>query len=131
MHPHEWIESDGRLIKLDANSHGDDHFFPGPCDIAWDVAGAIVEWDMDSEAREYFVNEYIRESGDRVQSRLNSYLLAYATFRMGWSKMAAHASAGEFDQQLLERDYLRYRNECRKLRKQMGAGDPKSAGEAA
>jgi hypothetical protein len=116
MLPHEWIACDGRFMKLDANSHGDDHFFPGPCDIAWDVAGAIVEWDMDRQAREYFIDAYIHESGDQVRSRLSAYQLAYATFRMGWSKMAAHASAGEFDQQLLERDYLRYRGVCSQLR---------------
>jgi hypothetical protein len=121
MLPHEWIACEGRLLKLDANSHGDDHFFPGPCDIAWDVAGAIVEWDMDRNAREYFIAAYIRESGDRVCSRLDAYLLAYATFRMGWSKMAAHASTGEFDQQLLERDYLRYREVCSMLREAAAA----------
>jgi hypothetical protein len=121
MQPHEWIACEGRLLKLDANSHGDDHFFPGPCDIAWDVAGAIVEWDMDRQAMEYFIDSYIRESGDRVRSRLCAYLLAYSTFRMGWSKMAAHASAGEFDQQLLERDYLRYREACSTLRRTAAA----------
>ena len=26
--------------------HGDDHFFPGPTDIAWDLAGTIVEWEL-------------------------------------------------------------------------------------
>jgi orotate phosphoribosyltransferase-like protein len=116
MLPHEWIASDGRFLKLDANSHGDDHFFPGPCDIAWDLAGAIVEWDMELDAREHFIDAYIRESGDLVRPRLGAYLLAYATFRMGWSKMAAHASAGEFDQQLLDRDYQRYRHVCSRLR---------------
>jgi hypothetical protein len=116
MLPHEWISTEGRLLKLDGCSHGDDHFFPGPCDIAWDIAGAIVEWEMDRHATNYFVDTYVRESGDRVHGRLKPYLLAYATFRMGWSKMAAHASAGEFDQQLLERDYRRYRAICERLR---------------
>ena len=49
MLPHEWlIAEDGRILKLDGVSHGDDHFFPGPCDIAWDLAGAIIEWNMDA-----------------------------------------------------------------------------------
>ena len=117
MLPHEWIDGERQLLKLDANSHGDDHFFPGPCDIAWDVAGAIVEWDMDRHASEYFVEAYVRESGDNICARLEAYLLAYSTFRMGWSKMAAHASAGEFDQRLLERDHQRYRNTCQRLPK--------------
>lgn len=116
MLPHEWIATAGGILKLDGCSHGDDHFFPGPCDIAWDLAGAIVEWEMDRHAAEYFVDAYVRESGDQVRRRLHPYLMAYATFRMAWSKMAAHASEGEFDQQLLERDYLRYRAVCKKLR---------------
>ena len=114
--PHEWIASGGRLLKLDGCSHGDDHFFPGPCDIAWDIAGAIVEWGMDRHTSEYFVDAYVRESGDQIRRRLYPYLVAYATFRMAWSKMAAHASEGEFDQQLLERDYQRYRAICKTLK---------------
>ncbi len=35
-----------RWIKLDASTHGDDHFFPGPTDIAWDLAGICVEWRL-------------------------------------------------------------------------------------
>jgi hypothetical protein len=116
MLPHEWISANGEMIKLDGASHGDDHFFPGPCDIAWDLAGAVVEWNMDRHAREYFVDAYVRESGDNVRGRLEAYLFAYATFRMGWSKMAAHASADQFDEQLLKRDYLRYRAVCQRLR---------------
>ena len=120
MLPHEWLATDGGLLKLDGCSHGDDHFFPGPCDIAWDIAGAIVEWEMDRHASEYFVDAYVRDSGDEVRGRLGAYLLAYATFRMGWSKMAAHASQGEFDQQLLERDYQKYRAVCQRLGEKLG-----------
>src|SRR5947207_10246232 len=39
MQPCEWISTCGQFLKTDAISHGDNHFFPGPCDIAWDVAG--------------------------------------------------------------------------------------------
>ncbi len=87
MMPHEWLRtSDGKLLKLDAGSHGDNHFFPGPCDIAWDVAGAIVEWELQGEMRERFVGEYEARSGDAINERLAPYLLAYTTFRMGWSQ---------------------------------------------
>jgi len=55
MMPHEWLElGDGRLLKLDGAAHGDDHFFPGPCDIAWDLAGTIVEWKLTGPEAEYF-----------------------------------------------------------------------------
>jgi len=110
MMPHEWLRTDrGELLKLDAVSHGDNHFFPGPCDIAWDVAGAIVEWEMLGQLRERFIHEYETRSGDAVAERLAPYLRAYTIFRLGWCKMAALAMQGEFDEALLERDYQRYR----------------------
>ena len=125
MLPHEWLRSErGELLKLDAGTHGDNHFFPGPCDIAWDVAGTIVEWELEGEARDYFVGEYTRHSGDAVAERLRPYLLAYATFRMGWSRMAAAAMQGEFDEPLLERDYQRYRAQAQRMRVRCGAAQP-------
>lgn len=119
MLPHEWLRTDrGELLKLDAGIHGDNHFFPGPCDIAWDVAGAIVEWELQGEARERFVREYEARSGDAIAGRLAPYLLAYTIFRLGWSKMAALAMQGEYDEALLTRDYQRYRGLALKLRQQ-------------
>ena len=110
MMPHEWLRTaDGTVLKLDAASHGDNHFFPGPCDIAWDVAGAIVEWEMEPAAHEQFIAEYEARSGDAVRRRLQPYLLAYTIFRVGWCRMAALAMQGEYDEALLLRDYRRYR----------------------
>jgi len=119
MMPHKWLRAEnGRLLKLDANSHGDNHFFPGPCDIAWDVAGAIVEWEMNDEVREGFVRQYELLSGDKITERLTPYILGYVAFRLGWSKMAALAMQGEFDEALLSRDYQRYRAAAMRLRTQ-------------
>ena len=116
MMPHEWLRtSDGRILKLDAISHGDDHFFPGPCDIAWDLAGAIVEWQMSEQASSDFLAQYRLLSGDDPRDRLPAYLLAYSVFRMAWSKMAAQASGGTPDEALLRRDYLRYRAKAEEL----------------
>lgn len=117
MMPHAWLRTDGgELLKLDAGSHGDNHFFPGPCDIAWDVAGVIVEWELQGEERDRFIFEYEARSGDAVTSRLAPYMLAYTIFSLGWSKMAALAMQGEYDEALLERDYQRYRAIAVRLR---------------
>ncbi len=117
MMPNEWLRTaSGELLKLDAGNHGDNHFFPGPCDIAWDVAGVIVEWEFEGELREEFVSEYEARSGDAVAGRLAPYLLAYTTFRMGWCKMAALAMKGEYDEALLLRDYEKYRAFALRLR---------------
>ncbi len=98
MQPHEWMRTkDGRILKLDAATHGDDHFFPGPTDIAWDLAGAILEWRMDTDAADLLVRNYRTLSGDDPTARLPGYLLAYSVFRMGYCKMAAVAEGGSVE----------------------------------
>ena len=93
MMPYEWrCLEDGRLQKLDASSHGDDHFYPGPTDIAWDIAGVIVEWKLDSEAAELLVSEYKRIGRDAVELRLASYVAAYSAFRLAFTISAAPAT---------------------------------------
>lgn len=117
--PHEWLRTTGgELLKLDAGMHGDNHFFPGPCDIAWDVAGTIAEWELQGEARDHFVREYEVRSGDAITQRLAPYLLAYTIFSLSWSRMASLAMQGEYDEALLTRDYQRYRALALQFRKQ-------------
>ncbi len=95
-------------IKLDASTHGDDHFFPGPTDIAWDLAGFCVEWQLDADYREFFLSEYRRLSGDNPVPRLPQYEIAYAAFRLGWSRMAAASVSGSADEERLLTDAARY-----------------------
>lgn len=116
MLPHKWLcTRSGNLLKVDNASHGDDHFFPGPTDIAWDLAGAIVEWDMEEAAVEKLLSCYQAESGDDPRHRLSAYLLAYSTLRMGYCKMAAEAMRGSAEESRLAAHYLRYREVASKL----------------
>jgi hypothetical protein len=116
MQPHEWlVTEDGRILKLDGAEHGDDHFFPGPTDIAWDLAGAIIEWQMNSEAQDMLLREYRRASGDHAQVRIGPYLMAYTSFRMGYCKMAAEAVRGSGEEHRLIRAYQRYREQLARL----------------
>jgi hypothetical protein len=111
MLPHEWLLVPGGLImKTDAATHGDDHFFPGPVDIAWDLAGAIVEWGMTADAAQYMLDRYRRRSGDDPRGRISAYLLAYAVFRMALCSMAAFALHGSSEEQRLRRAATHYRN---------------------
>jgi len=110
MHPHEWLRAkDGRILKTDASIHGDDHFFPGPTDVAWDLAGAIVEWRMESDAADRLLRKYKVLAGDDAARRLPAYLLAYSVFRMGYCKMAAEAEKGSAEATRLESSYRYYR----------------------
>src|SRR4029077_13820627 len=91
MQPHEWLlMKDGQMLKTDSGSHGDDHFFPGPTDIAWDLAGAIVEWRMNGEQARQFLDLYRRKSGDNANGRVDSFIRAYAVFRAAYCMMAAN-----------------------------------------
>jgi len=105
MMPHEWVDADGGvLLKTDAASHGDDHLFPGPTDVAWDLAGAIVEWRMPRAAMDRLLDGYARRTGDRAHPRLPAWLLAYALHRLGWLDMAASATDDPIERARLLRE---------------------------
>lgn len=116
MMPFEWIAlNDGSLQKFDAADHGDNHFFPGPTDIAWDLAGAIVEWELNAEAADLLLSEYCRISGDKVQKRLPDYLIAYSSFRMAFAQSAANSIAEFGEKSRLRQEATRYTTAALKL----------------
>jgi hypothetical protein len=103
MQPHEWVlNGRGEMLKTDSGSHGDDHFFPGPTDIAWDLAGAIVEWRMDVTQAAEFLELYHRASGDDPSGRIEDFIRAYTVFRWAFCRMAAGAMAGTAEQLRLD-----------------------------
>ncbi len=109
MQPYEWLVTAGALLKTDNATHGDDHFFPGPTDIAWDLAGAMVEWNMPAAAADYLLDRYRRRSGDDPRARIAAYLLAYTVFRMGYCAMAAFAMRGSPEHDRLRAAWQHYR----------------------
>ena len=110
MAPHEWLRRhDGHVVKTDAISHGDDHFFPGPTDIAWDLAGAIVEWELDDHAATRLVSLYRRASRDDVTPRLPAWILAYSTFRAAFTSVGRSMATSPAEEARLARDLARYR----------------------
>jgi hypothetical protein len=121
MQPHEWILSnEGKLLKTDSGSHGNDHFFPGPTDIAWDLAGAIVEWQMNEEQAEEFLNLYQRVSGDDASARIDAFIIAYSVFRLAYCLMAANAMNGD-EQLRLQRAASFYRTTLTRLQTRASA----------
>jgi hypothetical protein len=109
MSPHEWIGcADGSLMKVDGSRHGDDHFFPGPTDIAWDLAGAIIEWEMDAAAEEYFLRK-VRAMSGIIPDRLPAFLIAYSVFCACYCKMAWMGTGVESEKPRLQNAYGFYR----------------------
>lgn len=109
MHPHEWIgTSHGKVIKVDGARHGDDHFFPGPTDIAWDLAGAIVEWSMDRAAQRYLLERFKAQSGLDREPLLPTFVLAYSIFRASYCEMARLGTSVEPEKPRLKKAHLYY-----------------------
>jgi hypothetical protein len=123
MQPCEWIGADEKLLKTDAISHGDDHFFPGPCDIAWDVAGIAIEWNLDSPAREHLLIEFRGRTGKELSGHLPLYMLAYAVFRLGFCKMGISTVTGSAEEARLRSAYRHYRALAKQILNQVVASD--------
>jgi hypothetical protein len=116
MQPYEWIApNSGTLLKTDAISHGDNHFFPGPCDIAWDLAGTVVEWDLDAQATKFLLGKFRQFSGAPISQQFQDYMLAYCVFRLGFCKMATSTVTGSREESRLESSYLNYRTKAQQL----------------
>jgi hypothetical protein len=127
MAPHEFrARPDGALYKLDSAGDGDDHLMPGPTDIAWDLAGAIFEWDMPDDAAQAFVERYSQRSGDDPRDRLREYVFAYGVFRTAYWKMAVATAGGTPEEPALVRAYEEARAELER-RSGGGRGEPDSA----
>jgi hypothetical protein len=110
MLPHEWLRTARGYLKVDALDHHDDHFFPGPVDIAWDLAAAAVEFGLAPAARRALVERYRRASGDRnIAARLPYYTVGYLAARVGYASLAAEALRGSRDGEGFEQQRRRYR----------------------
>jgi hypothetical protein len=90
--PHEWLRTPTGLLKTDALDHHDDHFYPGPTDIAWDVAGFAVEFGLGRPATDRLAADVAAPAGDAtLPERLPFFELAYLAFRVGYTMTAAMA----------------------------------------
>jgi hypothetical protein len=103
--PHEWLSApDGRPIKTDCTGHDRDHTIVGPQPVAWDVAGALVEWQLDSLP--------LPASAPLDPAEVPFYRAAYAAFRFGQCTLCASFLApGDPDRVRLLDAAARYRAE--------------------
>jgi hypothetical protein len=116
MLPHEWlIDQEGRVVKTDGVGHAEGHQLPGPADIAWDLAGAIIEWDLAPAARAFLLEEYRRRTGDAAGNRLRPYLLLYSVLRMSQCRMSSVSMARRREGKYLRRQYTQYREKVKEL----------------
>lgn len=95
MHAWEWfIDDNGRLIKADGLDHSSAHDLVGCQDIAWDIAGAAVEFALTPGE----TAELAARVGQKAQRDVDMDLLrvlepCYIGFQLGlWTYAAANAS---------------------------------------
>jgi hypothetical protein len=109
MMPHEWVQTKGgEVFKTDSVGHGDGHQLPGPVDIAWDLAGAIVEWELRDGEAELLLASYHRACGDDASSRIDAYLFAYLVHRVAYCRMGAASMRNSVDARPLWEQYQRH-----------------------
>jgi hypothetical protein len=111
----EWLRArDGHLIKMDALDHHCAHDLVGCQDVAWDIAGAIVEFQLsETEA-----GRLVAATGlDVDASLLEFYQIAYAAFRLGQAALAAQMTGTD-----PEGDTCRYRHLIKLLLQRTSCG---------
>lgn len=92
----EWLRMrGGALVKTDALDHHEAHDLIGCQSVEWDVAGAMVEFDLGQKAARELVR-HVEETGSRADPELLEFSrMAYLAFRLGQARLGAEMSAPE------------------------------------
>ncbi|MBY5548107.1 hypothetical protein HFO61_15030 [Rhizobium leguminosarum] len=109
LHLWEWLTSTtGGIIKTDALDHNAAHDLIGCQDIAWDVAGACVEFELSNKERNRLVGLVGREADcDLRDDVLKFFEACYLGFQIGlWSQAKASIDGAETAR--IERTTKRY-----------------------
>jgi hypothetical protein len=93
MRPWEWLAlPGGRVVTCDALDHHAGHDLVGPQDVAWDVVGAAVEWELSSAEQAALEERLARRSPYRPRPVLTAfYRGCYLAFQAGSYTLAAQA----------------------------------------
>jgi hypothetical protein len=113
---HEWLRcASGALIKTDAVDHHRAHDLIGCQDVAWDVAGAIAEFDLDQNQSKELVH-HAEFGGVRIDGQLlDFYRTAYLAFRLGHARLGAAMTADESEGHRINRAGSRYASQLQQL----------------
>lgn len=96
LHAWEWLRSpDGQLLKADALDHHAGHDLVGCQDATWDIAGAVIEFDLSNEEKAELRRGVERHAQRPVDARLLAFSeLCYTAFQLGHWTLAAEALVG-------------------------------------
>jgi hypothetical protein len=113
--PHEWVRTqEGKIFKSDTTGHMHDHTLVGKQSVLWDVAGAILEWDLNQTQAE-LLSRALLDRGIKVNSpALEFYKAAYLAFRIGFVSIGiAQAGDDVEERERLSRALERYKGKFR------------------
>jgi hypothetical protein len=108
--PYEWVRTKtGKIFKTDNTGHNSDHTLIGKQSVLWDVAGTIIEWDLNERQCEAVARELRTREHQVDRKALGFYERAYAAFRMGFNSLGANQAGGDMaERSRLERASKRY-----------------------
>ena len=110
------VRRDGHIVKCDAVDHHAGHDMVGCQDIAWDVAGAVIELGLSMTDRTRLTQVVACESGRPIDPNLLTLLVpCYLAFRLGAVSMAADAAFDTAEALRLRRLARRYADHLRRL----------------
>ncbi|WP_026620950.1 hypothetical protein M728_004618 (plasmid) [Ensifer sp. WSM1721] len=98
LHSWEWLVTGAqRFIKTDALDHSAAHDLIGCQDVAWDIAGACVEFEFSKQEAADLSAAVSRESCRAVPAELQAmFEICYLAFQLGlWSSAKPAAAADE------------------------------------
>lgn len=93
--PHEWIRTlGGAILKADAGGHHCDHTWVGRQPIAWDLAGAEIEWELDDRRAATLYRTVQQTTGiEHCQATRPFYKAGYCVFRAAAAYHSASVSS--------------------------------------
>ncbi|TPI76751.1 hypothetical protein [Mesorhizobium sp. B2-8-9] len=97
LHPWEFlVRPEGTLLKTDAVDHCRSHDIVGCQDIAWDIAGATVEYELSAAELSRLIQGIEAQMSRAVDHSLVDYMEpCYLAFQLGLWTMAGQSTHGD------------------------------------
>lgn len=120
--PCEWVRTPtGGLVKTDYFGHDTDHTAIGKQSYLWDVAGALVEWELQTQERARLLEAFARQGMMVDSAVLRFFEIAYRSFRLGQTSLCLELESCPQERSRLELDRDRHHGALAALLKQTSA----------
>lgn len=96
MMPQDFLKTPDGILKVDHIEHNSDQFFYGCQNIAWDVVGFCVEFNLDHIQTDQFIKQF-KTVDPHIHSKTPFFMVAYLAFRLGYVTLAAKSLEGKND----------------------------------